>query len=349
MASVLLAMFAWAWLSGCSMHYRSGLALEAAERWEEASIQYHLAVINDPGVSEYREALTRANKVVARDNMERYKTYLAAKEFRKAYARLSDASRQDPELASAQAERKKWLRVLVVGQVVFRFEEFHAGVGFADKMRLMARLNTPNPGESLDAEINIDNGFFFVEDLLYDRPEPLLTYYSLQAVGVELVHGKSFIQQFTTTDFLRFINYRSPVLEGVEGTLTDLELGDVHSVGDHRRNYKDPLLEALPYQPQPNPKYRLNIKDSTIGVETGSERSDFTPRFLYINQQDQRMLVDFGRYEVRSRLGTGSEWQVRRLPLTGADHFSDLSRNIALQPYLYYQGRVFAYSIQHRP
>ena len=334
--------------AGCSSHYREGLALESAERWEEAAIQYHLAVIGDPGVSEYREALDRAQKVVARDNMERYKNYLAAKEFRKAYARLLDASRQDPALESAQVEREKWLRVLVTGQVVFRLEELQAGIGFADQMRLMARINTPNPGETLDAEINIDTGLFFTEDLLYDRPDPLLTYYSLQAIGVELVRGKSAIQPFTTTDFLRFINFRSPVVENVEGALTGYS-GEVRPVGEHRLKFQDTLTEQLPFQPQPNPKYRLKIVDSGIQVDSGQERSDFTPRFLYINQQDQRMVVDFGRYEVRSAQGRGAEWKVRRLPLTNADHFSDLSRNIALQPYLHYQGRVFVYTTKQKP
>jgi hypothetical protein len=63
---------------------------------------------------------------------------------------------------------------------------------------------------------------------------------------------------------------------------------------------------------------------------------------LYINKQDRRLLVDFGRYEVKLDDDT-RRWGLRRLPVSENDYFPLLLQNIALQPYFYYRDAVLAY------
>ena len=222
-------------VSGCNFNYGRGKALEAQNRWEEAAIEYHLAVIKDPDEPEFREALERANKIVARENFGIYRRYLAQKQFKKAYSRLLDSTRQDPDFAPAKLELKKWLRVLVAGQVRFEFPSIRRNLSLADEINLTVRLNTPNPGETIEAEINLETGTFFVEDLLYDRPQQMLTYYSLNALGVTMVYGRGHARKFTSREFQRFINYRTPVLDGVEGKLSLSRAGALASVTSHRK------------------------------------------------------------------------------------------------------------------
>ncbi|MGA0403577.1 MAG: hypothetical protein ACO3O4_00310 [bacterium] len=85
-------------LLGCSFAYDQGVRLEAEERWEEASISYREAVVANPDNSVYREALQRANRQVAQENLQRYREYLAAGEGVKAFARLQAVRQQDPDL-----------------------------------------------------------------------------------------------------------------------------------------------------------------------------------------------------------------------------------------------------------
>lgn len=328
-------------VSGCNFNYARGKALEAKNRWEEAAIEYHLAVIKDPDEEEFREALERANKIVARENFGVYRRYLAQKQFKKAYSRLLDSTRQDPDFAPAQLELKKWLRVLVAGQVRFDFPSFRRNLSLADEINLTVRLNTPNPGETIEAEINLDTGTFFVEDLLYDRPQQMLTYYSLNALGVTLVYGRGRARKFTSREFQRFINYRTPVLDGVEGKLSLSRGGALENVINHRKA----ILEegALPgfEFPATNPHYSMQLVGERINVTGKGHGAQFTPRFLYLNDKDKRMLVDFGRYEIR--LAGNRKWSIRRLPIAGVDYFPQFSQNIALRPYFFYREGVFTY------
>src|SRR5579863_5378937 len=113
-------------LSGCNLNFAEGKLRESQNRWEEAAIQYHLAVIKDPNDAEFRASYERAVKQVARENMDRYKEYVANKEFAKAYNRLIDASRQDPTLESGKAEQAKWLRVRIRGQIQLELQSLQA-------------------------------------------------------------------------------------------------------------------------------------------------------------------------------------------------------------------------------
>jgi len=341
--ALLLAVLALAW-SGCSLRYGDGQALEQEGRWEEAMLAYRDAVIDFPSYEDYRAALDRARKVVARDNYERYKAYLADKSFRKAYARLVDASRQDPDFAPVQQELDKWQRVLVGGQIDVRLDTSQTTISLAEEINLMVRINTPNPGETLDAKVNIDDGTFFAEDLLYNRPSELLTLYSINSIGVELVYGRTRIKQFTSKDFQRFINVRTPIVDAVDGALNLSRSGSLKPIAGHRTELGTFPIEATPENPPANPHYSLHIEGTRIEVRSppGSVRPDFTPRFLYMNQADQRYFVDFGRYEVSSA-EHGRRWNLRRLPLVGRDYFPRLSRNVALQPYFFYREGVFTF------
>ncbi len=329
-------------LAGCNLNYWEGQKRESQNRWEEAAIQYHLALIASPNDPDYQAAYTRARRQVARDNLDRYKKYLADKEFTKAYLRLVDASRQDPGLQEVQTELAKWTRVLIAGQVALDFSTPQAVTAVADEIRLAIRFNTPNPGEVLEAEIDVDSGIFFAENLLYDRPDELLTYYSINSIGLSLVQGKTRVKQFTNREFVRFINFRTPVLESSPGPITLLFNGPLTSVVEQRAALPPEHWDHPAWVPRPNPRYRMALQGNRILVSSPEGRSDFTPRFLYINKQDRRLLVDFGRYSVKLD-DENRRWGLTRLPLSLKDYFSVLSKNIALQPYFYYRDAVLAY------
>ena len=341
-ALALLALGGALLVTGCSFKFEEGQSLERQKRWEEAAIAYHEAVIEDPDDPEYREALEQANKVVARENLERYREFLAKKSFRKAYDRLVDAARQDADYEPVQREMAKWERVLIGGQVHFEFEAYQTNLTLADEISLIVRLNTPNPGETVDAEIDIDTGTFFAEDLLYDRPSELITFYSINSIGVQLLYRRSHTKRFTSRRYQRFINIRTPVLDQLSGVLKLAPDDSLKPVIDHRAALRGNEPPQARITPKANPHYSMRIEGQRIVVSSPKGRSDFTPRFLYINMRERRVFVDFGRYEMRSVSKT-RQWTLRRLPLAGEDYFEVLSRNIALQPYFFYREGVFAY------
>lgn len=329
-------------LAGCNLNYLEGQTRESQNRWEEAAIQYHLALIKSPDDPDYQAAYTRARLQVARDNLDRYKKYLADKEFTKAYLRLVDASRQDPSLQEVKDEVAKWTRVLITGQVKLDFSTPQSVTTLADEIRLAIRFNTPNPGEVVEAEIDVDSGIFFVEGLLYDRPDELLTYYTINSIGLSLVQGKTLVKKFTNRDFVRFINFRTPVIDGSAGNMR-FEAGDkLTPIADQRKTLPRDQGTPMQWAPKVNPRYRMALQGNQILVSTSDGQSDFTPRFLYINKQDRRLLVDFGRYEVKLDEDT-RRWGLRRLPVSENDYFPLLLNNIALQPYFYYRDAVLTY------
>jgi len=96
--------------------------------------------------------------------------------------------------------------------------------------------------------------------------------------------------------------------------------------------------------PSVNPHYSLKIENGRIFVSSKNRRTDFTPRFLYLNKKGRRAFVDFGRYETRYD-ASRRRWMFRRLSLSESDYFKVFSRNIALQPYFFYRGDVFVYEL----
>lgn len=329
-------------LAGCSLAYYEGKLRESQNRWEEAAIQYHLAVIRDPNDPDFKTAYERAIRQVARENMVRYREYLANKEFAKAYNRLVDAGRQDPAAEGLAEEQAKWLRVLLSGQVVLDFRSLQANTQLADEIRLTMRLNTPNPGEVVEAEIDVDTGVFFVENLLYDRPNELLPYYTINAIGVTLVQGKTRTKQFSSKDFVRLVNFRVPSLDNPVGNLTFPDGGTLTSVADERSRLGADLWDDPSWVPPPSPRYEVTADGHRLLVRSSAGRSDFTPRFLYVNRKDRRIFVDFGRYSVKQDEAS-RRWGLARLSLAGNDYFSRFSLNVALQPYFYFRDGVLVY------
>jgi hypothetical protein len=340
-------------LSGCNLNFAEGKLRESQNRWEEAAIQYHLAVIKDPNDAEFRASYERAVKQVARENMDRYKEYVANKEFAKAYNRLIDASRQDPTLESAKAEQAKWLRVLISGQIQLDFQSLQANTSLADEIRLTIRINTPNPGEVLESEIDVVSGVFFTENLLYDRPDELLTYYTINSIGITLVQNRNRTRQFTSKDFVRLVNFRTPSLDIPPSSLT-LPGGDaLVPIATQRATLGSDPWNDSSWAPPTAPRYEIGVQPKcTQAVADPAEvcllvtgqggRSDFTPRFLYVNKKDRRVFVDFGRYSVKQDEAT-RRWGVRRLSLGDHDYFPQFSQNVALQPYFYYRDGVVVY------
>ena len=329
-------------LGACSFHYNQGVVLEAQNRWEEAAIEYHLAVIDDPEDDTARVALARASKVVARDNYERYRRYLAEKQFQKAYARLQDAARQDPDFAPVQEELRKWLRVLVGGQIVFKLGALQANLSLAEEINLVVRLNTPNPGEIIEAKVDINTGDFVVRDLLYDRPLTLQTYYTINSIGVTLVHGRTETRQFTSREYLRFINFRTPVLDSIQGELSSVAGAPAQPIATHRPRIEGEPAPQPVRSPRSIPHYAVRLEGDLIHVRTDETAAVFTPRFLYLNREARRMFVDFGRYRVR-QLELAEQYDIARLPLQDEDYFPGISKIIALQPFFFYREGVFTY------
>jgi tetratricopeptide (TPR) repeat protein len=338
-AALALALALLLAAGGCSYHYARAQGLEAKERWEEAMIEYRLAYVEDPKDPDYAAALDRTSKRVAAENFERYQTYLAGKEFWKAYARLSDAARQDPSLEAVKAEERKWIRVLIAGKVNLSFESLRSNLSLADEIKLVARFNTPTPGQSVEAEIDLDNGIFFVEDLLYDPPDQLLTYYTLNSIGVNLVQGRSATHEFKSSEQVRLINFRAPLLDKFEGTVNFGHNGGLKPILQHRKTIADPTEKRPYWFPPVNTRYALRADGNRIYVKEDDKRTDFLPRYLYLNRESRRLFVGFGHYEIFQDPQT-RRWGITRLPLQENDYFRALSRNVALQPYFFYDGEA---------
>jgi tetratricopeptide (TPR) repeat protein len=329
-------------LPGCATNYAEGQYLESQNRWEEAAISYHLAVIDDPEDEEYREALARAQKVVARENMERYREYLAQKAFKKAYQRLEDAARQDPSLQEAKDELNKWQRVLLAGQIELDIRDVRADISLADQIALTIRLNSPNLGETVAGEIDLSSGIFLVEDLLYDRPLSLQAYYTINAIGVSLVRNRTDTRQFTSRDFQRFIDFRTPTVESLSGELSLRATRQPTPVATQRDRIDDRGIGGEAVASQSGLRYSLQLQGNTIRVQTSGTPPVFTPRLLYLNNETNRLFIDFGRYVVRQETRSGA-WRLSRLPIAGNDHYAMVSKVIALRPYFFYREGVYTY------
>ena len=176
--SAWLALILLLVITGCSLHYDTGKELESEGRYEEASIEYHRAFVDDPDDLEIQEALQRVHRKVAEENLVRYREYLEKKQYHKAFSRLQSILRQNPEIGEAQEELKHWTRILLTGKIEFEFKTIGMNLRLAEKMELQVHLNSPS-GELLRGEVSYENGIFSVEDLLYKTPREKLSEYTL--------------------------------------------------------------------------------------------------------------------------------------------------------------------------
>ncbi|MEE8434493.1 MAG: hypothetical protein V3S64_06870, partial [bacterium] len=140
-------------MAGCNLNFLEAQRLEREKRWEEAATAYHLALIDNPGDDIIKKSFDRVSKVVARENFQRYKAFLAKKSFHRAFNRLVDATRQDPRFEPAREEMAKWERVLVAGQMRLVLESAQRRLALADQVDMIVRINTPNPGKTIDAVV----------------------------------------------------------------------------------------------------------------------------------------------------------------------------------------------------
>ena len=332
-------------LLGCSFAYDQGVRLEAEERWEEASTSYREAVIANPGNSVYLGALLRVNRHVAKDNLQRYREYLAAGERVKAFARLQAVRQQDPNLAEAAEEEKLWSHILLSGRVRFEFEQLQTNVRLADEMQLQIRFNTP-AGKTITAPILSENGIFFVEDLTYRQNPQIFAQYSVQSIGLKLARSEP--SGLSRREYQKFIDFREIQPLRVQGQL-DFPTTMVPSrylIADRSRVL---LRQQNPqeWNPPRLVQYELLLQGDRIAVRSTDQRREFAADILYWNLEDQRALLDFGVYDLRFQ-AENRNWAIRRKDYQEPidDYLLELAENLGLSPYFFYSGIAYPFVVQ---
>ncbi len=331
---------------GCSYHFEDGQELEEKKRLEEAAIEYRLAFVEDPDDEKSRAALKRTNIQVSEKNFQRYLDYLSKKEFKKAYRRLEAAIIQNPSFAKAQAEQAHWLKVLISGKVKLQFDRLQANMRLANQMQLQIAINSPT-GKTLTVDISNETGIFFVEDLLYKQTLKELPHYSINAIGLKLKRATP--GQRTKEEFRKFINFRGLTLDQAAGSLQEEPTAAIQTVLAHRIQLLVPQSHPpAPWFPPRLIRYNLDFKGTEIRVAS-SERIDFMPDTLYLNQGQQRAFVDFGVYQLaldhESRLWS---LQKERYLRKSDDYFYQFSQNLALYPYFFYRDGVYRYTAKNK-
>ena len=326
-------------LAGCSYHYDQGQELEAQGRWEEAAIEYRIAHVDDPDDPEIRAALQRANLKVAEDNFRRYQDYLKEQKFSKAYQRLEAGLSQNPHHPGFQVESPHWTRVLIAGRVHFEFQKLRGAFRLADEMKLQVQVNTPS-GALLTAELINDTGLFFIEDLNYRQPPEFLTRYSLNSIGLRMKRRTT--DGFLRRNYQRFINFRELAPLVVQGKLKNGST-ETRVIQDHSERLQEKSLLTAAWVPPRLLNYQLQLNGTSVQI-LGVPRLEFAPELLYLHQMQQRAFVDFGTYRVELNPET-ERWGIIRESVTPAtDHLPLLARNLALNPYLFYNS---AYRFTH--
>ncbi|GIR32940.1 MAG: hypothetical protein CM15mP45_22360 [Deltaproteobacteria bacterium] len=333
--SAWLALILLLVITGCSLHYDTGKELESEGRYEEASIEYHRAFVDDPDDLEIQEALQRVHRKVAEENLVRYREYLEKKQYHKAFSRLQSILRQNPEIGEAQEELKHWTRILLTGKIEFEFKTIGMNLRLAEKMELQVHLNSPS-GELLRGEVSYENGIFSVEDLLYKTPREKLSEYTLNTIGLELHRKDS--RGFTKEQFERFIYFRTLIPGSVEGRLNGI-IESVKKVADQRSNLlQKPESELKDWFPPRLVRYQMLLDENQIRILSSEKRREFAPEVLYLNSTSGRAFIDFGVLELK-RDENRKKWSIRRKTMVrnSDDYFTELSRNLALSRYFQYE------------
>ena len=314
----------------------------------------HLAFVEDPENQDIQQRLHTVNKKVAEENITRYYQYLQKKEYTKAYRRLTAAMRQDPELPITKNEFSKWYRILVAGKVEFEFEKIRSNVRLADEMNLFVMIQTPN-GEKLQAKVANESGFFFVEDVVYQQAFSSFALYSLHSIGLELTRNPyqmigggedSQAQEelrkatmrgtFSQRNFYQFVTFRN-LLGEMSGDLQFEEIAQTKNIIAFRSQMWG--SQNLPewWLPPRSLNYRVEIDEKKIYVSSPHGRNEFSPEAMFLNQDSQRALIDFGNYQLKQDTRS-KRWLIRRVVASDAsnDYFTLFSKNIALSPYFFY-------------
>ena len=327
-------------LFGCSFHYDQGLKLEKEKRWAEAAIEYRIAAIEDPENEVIREALKRMNLKVAAENFEIYKGYLKEKEFHKAFRRLESALSLNPDHSDARSEMNKWWHLLITGKVELEFSRFSSNLRLAEEMEMQVLINSPK-GKLLTGKISSESRIFFIEDVVYKPLPQQLAEYSINSIGLKIKRKSS--EGFLRTEFKKFVNFRELSPLNVSGWNNNAGYEEPKDTLDHRPTLITDEKQLSPWSPPRLLTYELKFTDNIIKVLSETNRAEFAPEVLYINEADRRANIDFGvsLLEMNSTL---RKWSIRRKKFNspGDDYFYGLSRNLPLNRYFYYD-RVFRF------
>ena len=335
-----LILIPW-FIAACSFHYDQGLELEQQERWAEAAIEYRIAVVENPDDPEILAALTRMNVLVAQENFETYQHYLKKKEYHKAFRRLETALIQNPEFGEAHKEMRLWWHLLITGKVELEFNRFSSNLRLAEEMVLQVRINTPN-GKILSGNISSETGIFFLENIVYRTNPKQLAEYTINSIGLKIKRKSSL--GYVRSEFNKFINFRVLSPLQVSGDINSSFLKTPQNVLDHRHALLTDREAFVTWHPPRLVSYELKFAGDLIKVISKSNRSEFAPDILYLNNSDQRANLDFGVYQLKMN-GSGQKWSIRRKAYRTSedDYYYGLSSNLSLNRYFYYD-RVFRFS-----
>jgi len=324
-------------LSSCNYNYWTGKDLEEEGRIEEANIEYHRALTYSPGDDDFREAFDRTAIKTSLDLLERYRNFLYLGKFRIAYDRLSKARSLNPENQEIKAELGKWTHVLLAGKLDLSFKSLKHQVPLSDEMEIQVMLNSPNPNEVLTARVNPQNSTFAVEDQIYNANIQYLMSYSFNAIGIKLVRKNP-----TREHFQKFVDFRKPVITGVKGGLKSTGGSKLKKVVKLfplqilKRNNK-----TRDWVPRPAVEYNARLAGDRIVIGKVKNIA-FLPQMMYLNQQEKRILLDFGQVEVRQKK-FGGLWRFRRKVNQDRSYLDDIQKNILLKPFFYYREGGFPF------
>lgn len=353
-------------LAGCNYNYHQGKELEKKGRFEEANVEYHRAYTLSPGDSDYQDAYRRTAEKTSNDLLKRYKKYLEEKKYHLAFKRLQQAHDLTPKSEKVKQELAKWYRILIAGKVDFKFQSLKNQVPLADYMVLEIHFNTPTPSRRLKASIDNTTKTFMAEDVLYDPPQNLLMFYTLNAIGVELENSKDILlptvvtqqnketgksgtdgkrllrNQYGGNKFQKFVDLRTPALVDIRGKLKT------------NGEKTTPIQNLYPFEslkksngedysyPVRGIRYVLYMDDEKIRVRSSSRYIHFLPQMIYLNKKSKRIFLDFGNLEVVQKQ-SGGQWFFRRNVTKGREYLKDLKKNIILNPYFYYNEGGFPF------
>lgn len=334
-------------LQGCNYNYYRGTQLESEERFEEANIEYHRAYTRDPDDIDFKTAYDRTALKVAADLMERYDLYIKNKKYNLAYELLLKAQGLSPQNEKVVVEFPKWYRILLAGKVKFIFKTLKNQVPLSDEMELQVHFNTPNQGRKLIAKIDNQTQAFSVEDVLYDPPQNLLMFYTVNAIGVDLISRAIIGQEvnlaaFNSKRFMKFIDLRTPALVKIDGTLSTDGTSQV-SVEENFPVSKIAAVNSEQFKfPNRQIRYSLSLKNKEVYVKSTTNYIHFLPQILYMNKAINRMFLDFGEIEVYQPKINGS-WYFRRVVSKERKYLKDLKKNVLLKPYFYHKDGAFLF------
>ena len=327
--------------SGCNYNYHTGLQLEAEGRFEEANIEFHRAYTRSPGNEKYKDAFHRTAQKTTEDMLIRYEQYVKEKKYAIAFRRLEQARTLSPNHPRIDLELRKWYRILIAGKLdLVQIKSLNNQIPLTDQIVLTVRINSPNVIRRLEAPVDYQTGTFYVEDILYDPPQDLLMMYSLNSIGVKLINNSTESERF-----MRFVDFKTPVLIEVRG---DLKGNDKGLMAVERFYPVAPLNQSNNgdfWYPSRGIRYALLLDETEIKVSSSANRIEFLPHMLYINKKERRYFLDFGNLQL-SQKKTGGAWSYRRLIDHKRLYLKELQKIILLNTYFFYREGGYPYVVK---